>query len=149
MQPLSNLSHSHWVLGLWNDKGMMKWSEFWKKRRQFQGSTYPHCKTLACPHAISSKLYSICTDTSARTSNLLFLLLLVFNAIMGFLMRVFNLTLMSALFNFLFLFFNFLFALYNPSIFWERVLLMLPFKLTCSLRVSFSFLIWLFSTSNS
>ena len=32
MQPLSNLSHSHWVLGLWNDKGMMKWSEVWQKR---------------------------------------------------------------------------------------------------------------------
>ena len=44
MQPLSNLSHSHWVLGLWNDKGMMKWSEVWKKRIQFQGSTGSEAK---------------------------------------------------------------------------------------------------------
>ena len=149
MQPLSNLNHSHWSLGLWNDKEMMKLGESWKKRRQFQGSTYPHYKNIACPRATSSRLHSMCSENSAITSSLLFLLLLVFNTILGFLMNNLNLRSMSALFSFLFFFFSFLFALYSVLICRERVLFMLFFNLTCYLNISFSSLIYLFSISNS
>ena len=98
---------------------------------------------------MSSCNYSMNSETSARTSNPLLLLCLVVKGIMGFLMTNLNLKLVSALINFFFLFFNFSLAFSTLSIYRDRVEFILVFSLTCSLRISFSVLICLLSTSNS
>ena len=98
---------------------------------------------------MSSCNYSMNSETSARTYNPLLLLCLVVKGLMGFLMTNLNLKFVSALVNFLFLFFNFSLALYNFCIYRDRVEFISVFSLTCSLKISFSFLICLLSTSNS
>ena len=73
----------------------------------------------------------------------------VATAILGFLMRNLNLRLMRALLSFLFFFFNFLlFLCHRPK--WSMVLSwMILSSLFCSFKVSFSFWMCLFKTSNS
>ena len=117
---------------------------WWKKRKSL-GLNIPPLQSF-CMSSCNQLIYS---ETSARTSRLLLLLFLIFNGLLGFLMTNLNLKFISALLNFLFFFFSFSLALYNFSICRERVVFMLLFSLTCSLKSSFSFFICLLSTSNS
>jgi len=98
---------------------------------------------------MSSCNYSMNSETSARTSNPLLLLCLEVKGLLGFLMTNLNLKFVSALLKFLFHFFNLSLALYNFFICRDRVVFISPFSLTCSLKISFSFLICLLSTSNA
>ena len=99
-----------------------------------------------CMSSCNQLIYS---ETSARTSRLLLLLFLIVNGLLSFLMTNLNLKFINALLNFLFFFFNFSLALYNFYICRERVVFISLFSLTYSLKISFSFLICLLSTSNS
>ena len=99
-----------------------------------------------CMSSCNQFIYS---ETSARTSRILLLLCLIVNGLLGFFMTNLNLKFISSLLSFLFFFFNFSLPLYNFSICRERVVFISLFSLTCSLKMSFSFLICLLSTSNS
>ena len=125
------------------DKG--KWGKMKWRKAQFWGSTYPHCCLFACPHAN----YPMNSEASARTSSPLLLLCLEARDLLGFLITSLNLRLVSALINFLFLVFNFSLVLSTLSICRDKVEFISVLSLTWSLRISFSFLMCLFSNSNS
>ena len=117
----------------------------WWKRRTSLGLNIPPLQGFC----MSSCNYSMNSETSVRTSNPLLLLFLAVKGLLGVLMTNLNLKFVSALVNFLFFFFNFSLALYNFCICRDRVEFISVFSLTCSLKISFSFLICLLSISNS
>jgi len=123
----------------------MEWSEIWWKERTSLGLNIPPLQSF-CMSSCNQSMYF---ETFSRTSNFLFLLCLVFNGILVFLMTNLNLRFISSLLKFLFFFFIFSLALYNFSICRERVVFISLFSLTCSLKISFSFFICLLSISNS
>ena len=98
---------------------------------------------------MSSCTYSINSETSARTSFPLLLLCLEVKGLLGFLMTNLNLKLESALISFLFLFFNFSLAFSTLSICRDKVEFISVLSLTCSFKISFSFLMCLLSISSS
>ena len=123
----------------------MEWSEIWWKERTSLGLNIPPLQGFC----MSPCNYSMYSDTSARTSKPLILIFLIVNGLLGFLMTNLNLKFVSALLNLLFFFFNLSLALCNFFICRDRVVFISPLSLTYSLKISFSFLICLLSTSNS
>ena len=93
--------------------------------------------------------YCICSNTSASTSNFLFLLFFALTAILCFFIRSLYLRLISVMLSFLFFLFSFMFFLYhNPKCSFVLSWIALS-SLFCSLKVSFSFWMCLFRISSS
>lgn len=147
----------------------MNWTSWWRKwwqkkemsRKRLLGGWVNECRfeaqhtpTVKVLHVLMQpKLVMIsqfiCSDASAKTSNLLLFLLTAKFTLFGFITKHLNLKLIKALLNFLHFFFNFLFFFFQrPK--WSIVLSWTILStLLFSFKTSFSCLMCWFKTSSS